>query len=68
MIERTINRLSENEQMLNNSVAIYQNALDNANFKHIINYTEKKRHKLKRKLTDQGKLLTLTLLLPIRKN
>ena len=42
MIERRINRLSENEQMLNNSVAIYQNALDNANFKHIINYTEKK--------------------------
>ena len=68
MIERRINRLSKNEQMFNNSVAIYQNALDNANFKHIINYTEKKRHKLKRKLTDQGKLLTLTLLLPIRKN
>ena len=59
MIERRINRLSKNEQMFNNSVAIYQNALDNANFKHIINYTEKKKKQTKNKTNRPRKTVNL---------
>ena len=49
MIERRINKLSKNEQIFNNHVATYQNALNNANFKHKLRYTENVKTQTKKK-------------------
>ena len=49
MIERRINRLSKNEQIFNNSVATYQNALKTNNFKHTLKYTENKKTQTEKK-------------------
>ena len=72
MIERKINRRSENKQITNNSLTAYQKALINANFKNTLKYTENiqkiKILKLKTKLTDKRKPFTLIPLLPISKN
>ena len=43
MIERRIKRLSKNEQIFKNSGFTCQNALDNVNFKHTLNYKENKK-------------------------
>ena len=59
MIERRINRLSKNEQIFNNSVTVYQKALDNANFKHKLKYTENKKTQTKKKTNRQRKTIYL---------
>ena len=55
MIEKRIKRLSKSEKIFKNSVPIYQNALNDLNFKHKLKYSKIKTLKLKRKETDQEK-------------
>ena len=57
MIERRINKLSKNEQIFNNSITVYQKALDNANFKHKLKYTENKKTQTKKKTNRQRKII-----------
>ena len=57
MIERKINRLSKNVQIFNNTVAAYQKASDNANFKHTLKYTENKKTQTKKKTNRQRKTI-----------
>ena len=57
MIERRINKLSKNEQIFNNHVATYQNALNNANFKHKLKYTENLKTQTKKKTNRSRKII-----------
>ena len=57
MIERRINKLSKNEQIFNNHVATYQNALNNANFKHKLKYTENVKTQTKKKTPRSRKII-----------
>ena len=57
MIERRIVRLSKNEQIFNNSVVTYQNALGNANIKHTLKYTENKKTQTKKKTNQPRKTI-----------
>ena len=57
MIERRINKLSKNEQIFNNHVATYQNALNNANFKHKLKYTENVKTQTKKKTNRSRKII-----------
>ena len=59
MIERRINRLSKNEQIFNNHVATYQNALDNANFKHKLKFTGNIKTQTKKKTNRPRKFIYL---------
>ena len=57
MIERKINRRSENKQITNNSLTAYQKALINANFKNTLKYTENKKTQTKKKNNRQKKTI-----------
>ena len=49
IIEKRINKLSKSEKLFNESVANYQDALNNSNFKHKLKYTDNNNDQYKKK-------------------
>ena len=57
MIEKRINRFSKSEKIFKKFVPIYQNALNDSNFKHKLKYSENKNPQTKKKRNRPRKII-----------